>query len=264
MQSGPKTTTPFARAYDWIWTDPRLQLAEKAVLTQVCRFLPKQCHASAATIGKACGLSDRYVRRIISGLCQGPKARQKAGLPPRKAYLKKEFSHVQTAEPKSVRWLTLRFNPEIGGGPVDPPNRNVIGGPTVPLVVTTPGPTDPPPPGSTGTIGGPTDPPNRNREKQKEEGDASPSPAWTRPSASPTADRDPTPEEQEAGRQWLKQHRTQNPDGSFTVLTQALTDNLKYETTAHEIEARRQRILKELEPNANTLRETLDKARQAP
>ena len=95
MLVGQKSKLPFARAYDFILADRALSAAEKLVMIEACRYWPESCFETAGTIARGIGLDSRYVRRLIKGLCQGPKRRQADGRPARRAYLRREYAQVQ-------------------------------------------------------------------------------------------------------------------------------------------------------------------------
>ena len=80
----------FAKAYDFILRDTRLNASEKLVLIEVCRFWPKPCWKSNGHIAQGIGLSEAYVRNLISGLTRRRGER--------KAYLWRRYARRMNGE----------------------------------------------------------------------------------------------------------------------------------------------------------------------
>jgi hypothetical protein len=169
-RSAGRSEFPFARAYDLILSDGELSAAEKLVMVQACRYWPRPCIMTAASIARGCALDSRYVRRLIKGLCQGPEKREAQGKPPRRAYLKRGWAHVhRDGLTTTIRQLIpLCFGPDDGNAP-----GGAAGAPPGPGG-SAPKPTPSAPPG----------PPNRTPSRNEIERDASPLPAGGQASAS--------------------------------------------------------------------------------
>jgi len=255
----PSTKTKYARAYDWIWLDPLLSVAEAVVLQQIYRFWPKVCYASAATIAHYCKFTPDYVRKIIVGLCQGSKARVKAGLPPRRQYLHRYWEQVKTGgKPHTVRVLKALIDPDKEGGSPGPPIRYDIGGP--PVASTPEKPKEGGPPVASTPVpqscgGGPGEPPIRTLLKLESKGADSPKPSQGQASSAPTI-QEATPEQR---RRIREQHKLKLPGDQHATNTPPTPTP---EQTARR--AKRAQIEAELLPNASILQETLTKAREIP